>query len=319
MNWRLKALIQKFLSHAPGGQRVNSRLQQYLGGLRNVESNVDTKVRADWLVLVDHMQTLSTPLSDRVFLEIGTGWFPTLPVCFILTGASKCMTYDLSRLLDFRLTQRMLGRLESHLKEISRKTGVGEEALRDRLSEMREASSLEDFLRRSQIEYHAPADASATSLPDASVDVVFSNSVLEHVTAEALDALMRETRRLLRPDGIAMHSVNCGDHYAYFDRKLSPINYLRYSESAWRLWNNSIQYQNRLRPDDFLASAQRAGLEVVLNRQRPRPELLATFDSMKVAPAFRGYSREQLCTTSVDFVATIPSAGNAAAVSSTAA
>ena len=306
MNWRAKGLIQQVLSRVPGGQRLNSLLQQRLGGLKNVSSNVDTKVRADWLVLVDHLQRLSWPLEGCRYVEIGTGWYPTLPVCFHLVGAATCHTYDLSRLADAELTKRMLARLAVHLEQISAKTGVSQELLQERLVRLQQAADFNEFCSRAGIEYHAPADATVTTLPAGSVDVVFSNSVLEHVTKDALDGLMHETRRILRPGGLAVHSVNCGDHYAYFDRTVSPINYLRYTESHWKLWNNDLQYQNRLRPDDFLASAQRAGLELVLNMQRPRPELLAKFESLRIAPEFRHYSREQLCTTSVDFVGRAP-------------
>ena len=96
-----------------------------------------------------------------------------------------------------------------------------------------------------------------------------------------------------------------GDHYAYFDRRLTPIHYLRFRERTWRIWNNGLQHQNRLRPDDFLELAEREGLQIVLNRQ-PRPELLARFEELPIAPEFRHYPRAQLCTTSVDFVARAP-------------
>ena len=38
--------------------------------------------------------------------------------------------------------------------------------------------------------------------------------------------MMREAFRVLRPGGLSIHSVNCADHYAYFDHNVSPINYL---------------------------------------------------------------------------------------------
>src|SRR3546814_19932839 len=41
------------------------------------------------------------------------------------------------------------------------------------------------------IDYHAPADAASTALGDGEVDVVFSNSVLEHVPAAALDTMSK--------------------------------------------------------------------------------------------------------------------------------
>jgi hypothetical protein len=302
VDWRIKGLIQKVLSVAPGGRHLNNALQ-FRGGVKSFEANVDTKVQADWLVLVDHMQALDFPIQGRAFLEIGTGWYPTLPVCFHVAGAASCHSYDLTRLLDFERTRSMVARLEVHLPTIAAKLGIPESALRQRWTKLMDARAVDDFLARAGIEYRAPADATATGLPDGSVDVVFSNSVLEHVERSALDALMKETRRLLRPGGIAVHSVNCGDHYAYFDRLITQIHYLRFSEAQWRLWNNDLQYQNRLRANDFIDSARRAGLEIVLNRQRPRAELLERFEEFPIASEFRHYSRDQLCTTSVDFVA----------------
>jgi SAM-dependent methyltransferase len=307
VDWRIKGLIQKVLAALPAGSRLNSALQLRMGGLRQFDRNVDTKVCDDWLVLASHMQELAIPIQGRVFVEVGSGWYPTLPVCFHLAGASRCLTFDLHRLMDWALTRRMLERLERHLPRISAQLKIDEPVLRDRLAKLRQARDMQDFLQRAGIEYRAPADATRTGMPDASVDVFFSNSVLEHVPGPVIADLMRETRRVLAPGGIALHSVNCGDHYAYFDRRITQMNYLRYSAAQWWIWNNDLQYQNRLRADDFLKLARDAGMDVVLNHQRPRPELLQAFDSFPVAREFRHYSREQLCTTSIDFVARIAS------------
>ncbi len=303
MDWRVKGIIQKLLSWMPGGSHLNSRLQLRMGLLRKFEANVDTKVCGDWLVLVAHMQELSIPIQGRTFVEVGSGWYPTLPVCFYLAGADRCHTMDLYRHMDWALARRMLDRLAIHVPQIAAQLGVDAGQIRERLAGLQQATSLDDMLGRARIEYHAPADATRTGLPDHSVDVVYSNSVLEHVPGPVIANLMAESRRILRPGGIVLHSVNCGDHYAYFDQRVTQMNYLRYSSAGWWLWNNDLQYQNRLRADDFLELARDANLEVILNKQRPRPELLASFDSFPVAPEFRRYSREQLCTTSIDFVA----------------
>ena len=100
-----------------------------------------------------------------------------------------------------------------------------------------------------------------------------------------------------------MHSANCGDHYAYFDRGITQINYLAYPENKWRRWNNELLYQNRLRPSDFLRMAESAGLRVILQKSNPRPELLVQLGDMPIAPEFRSYPKEQLASTSIDFVA----------------
>jgi hypothetical protein len=102
---------------------------------------------------------------------------------------------------------------------------------------------------------------------------------------------------------LAVHCVNCGDHYAYFDQNITAINYLQYSSSEWRLWNNDLLFQNRLRPQDFLQIAGQAGFSILTVKQKPNPKLLAGLASMKVADDFAKYSLGELASTSLDFVA----------------
>lgn len=160
------------------------------------------------------------------------------------------------------------------------------------------------MLERAGISYHAPGDATQTGLPDRSVDLVFSNSVLEHVPVSVLQAMMQEAQRILRPGGLALHNVNCGDHYAYFDRSITPIHYLRYTEAQWRWWNNNILYQNRLRAIDFIQASERAGLRVVLDTHHGRADLLQRLPQLPIATQFQHYAADELCCTSLDFAAT---------------
>jgi hypothetical protein len=104
---------------------------------------------------------------------------------------------------------------------------------------------------------------------------------------------------VLRSGGVAIHAVNCADHYAYFDRKITFINYLAYSERQWRLWNNEFQYVNRLRPRDFVAMAVNTGFDVRLRKVRIRRELKPALETMALAPEFRHYDPDELCATSV--------------------
>ncbi|MGH9888950.1 MAG: class I SAM-dependent methyltransferase [bacterium] len=155
---------------------------------------------------------------------------------------------------------------------------------------------------RGVIDYRAPADASRTDLPPGSLDVVFSNSVLEHVPGGVIAACFREAKRLLRPGAVVFHSVNCGDHYAYFDRSIDQLHYLQYSESAWAKWNNAFLYQNRLRAVDLTGMAKRAGFVIEIDTSRPHPDRLRQLDAIRIDPYFARYSRDQLAITSIDFV-----------------
>jgi SAM-dependent methyltransferase len=303
MNWRVKGVIQGVLSRLPGGGMVNDCLQTTLGDLRDFETNVDTKVVADWLVLVDYMRELGVSVQNLDYLEVGTGWYPALPMCYALAGARSCRTYDVTRHLNPKMTFRMLRRMEHHLPAIAAASARPLAEIQAAYESLRHGKTTEELLRTARIEYLAPRDAAASGLPAASVDVVFSNSVLEHVPPDAILRLMQESRRILRKGGLAIHSANCGDHYAYFDRGITAANYLTYSSRQWSKWNNRLLYQNRLRPADFLAFAEQSGLRIVLEKSTPNSALLSLLPSLAIAPEFRHHPPEQLATTSIGFVA----------------
>lgn len=301
MHWRCKGLIQKFLSVLPGGVWANDFLQRKWGGLRDFHSHVRMRV-SDWCILAAHLPRLGLELESDCF-EIGTGWVPILPICFSLAGARRCYTFDLHRHLDPRLTFQMLPILEQHLPAIATASRCPISSIAAAYQQLRSARNLDDLLRRARIEYSAPADAASTHLPTNSIDIVFSNCVMEHVPRHTIAQIMQESARILRPGGVSLHSVNCGDHYAYIDPTITQINYLTYPDRRWRFWNNHLLYQNRLRPSDFVNLAEQAGLLIAMNQYRANPQLLKTLPSMSIAPEFRRHPPEQLCSTSVTFAA----------------
>ena len=185
MNWRVKGIVQKVLSSVPFGTAANDVLQKSVGGLRNFDAQVAGKVE-DWKIFVDHLATLGMRPRGLRFFEIGTGWFPTLPLCFSLAGAASCATFDLSRHMNPRLTRKLLARLESYLGLIAHAAGRPLEEVASDYRRLAGAASLSELLERARIHYHAPADATRTPLGSGSVDVVFSNSVLEHVPPDGL-------------------------------------------------------------------------------------------------------------------------------------
>ncbi|MBU1043282.1 MAG: class I SAM-dependent methyltransferase [Candidatus Omnitrophica bacterium] len=303
MNWRQKGILQNILSVVPFGTALNDLLQIKWGGLRDIDSAVEEKFFNDWLVFCSLMKEIDLPIQELVFFEVGTGWFPVLPFCFSLAGAKKCLTYDINRHMNAQLTFKMVSIISRFSKEISNVSLRQSLMIESYCQQYLGSADLHKLLEQARIEYHAPADATKTGLASESVDVLFSNSVLEHVPSQVIFKLMEESYRVLRKKGIIMHSVNCGDHYAYFDKNITPINYLRYSESDWKFWNNALQFQNRLRPIDFVESAKKAGFEILLYKYKPKPDLLNIVSSLKIAREFHNYSIDQICSTSVDFVA----------------
>jgi SAM-dependent methyltransferase len=304
MNWRVKGMIQKMLGYVPAGEDIHHWLQMRGGGLANFARECDVRVD-DWRLMAGHLGAVNVPIAGSRFIEMGTGWYPTLPFALFLAGAKQVITIDLNRHVRPELVVALGDRLGEHIALIADKgkrpaaeVGKAHEALRDALHR---GASIEDATGGA-VEYRAPGDASDTGLPDGSIDVFFSNSVLEHVPADVIAACFAEARRVLRPGGITFQSVNCGDHYAYVDKRIHQLNYLQYSDAAWEKWNNRFLYQNRLRAIDFVRMAKDAGFAIELDTSRASAERLRQLDTLRVAREFDKYTREQLAMTSVDFV-----------------
>ena len=305
MDWRVKGLLQKGLSLTPGGVRLNTRLQHVLGNLRDFDGHVAGKI-SDWATTMGYLSNVGFRVSGARLMEIGTGWHPALPLCFILAGARSIATFDIVRLLGETETFRLLDNLDMHIPKIADLAGENSATVRERLMELRRSRNLNELLGKSRIEYYAPADGRATGLKPDSFDLVYSNSVLEHVPREVIRGLMEESFRVLKPGGLVLHNVGCNDHYAFFDKSISFVNFLQYGEREWKLWNNPIQFQNRLRAPEFVDLATQAGFELISKKAHVRPGTLEALVSLRVAPQFDRFSRDEIAATSVDFIGRKP-------------
>jgi SAM-dependent methyltransferase len=99
---------------------------------------------------------------------------------------------------------------------------------------------------------------SLRELPDASVDWIFSQSVLEHVRRRDFAATLAECRRVLAPGGAFTNHVDLKDHLG------GALNNLRFSHRVWEseFFARSGFYTNRIRYAEMLALFRAAGFEV---------------------------------------------------------
>lgn len=95
-------------------------------------------------------------------------------------------------------------------------------------------------------------------IPSRSVDLVWSQAVVEHIRERDLDAVLRETRRVLRDGGVATHRIDLRDHLG------GGLNHLRFGARFWESeWvARSGFYTNRLRHSELVARCRRAGFAV---------------------------------------------------------
>jgi SAM-dependent methyltransferase len=96
------------------------------------------------------------------------------------------------------------------------------------------------------------------TLPDQSVDLIFSQAVLEHVRKKEMVETFREIHRILKPEGCSTHVIDLKDHLQ------SSLNSLRFNEEFWEspFVSNSGFYTNRLRFNDYMSLFSTSGFQV---------------------------------------------------------
>lgn len=298
-SWVGKALAQKALSKL-GLLPAYYALQRLGGRLKGFHPSS----RAEYAAKLYQDVAPHRHVEGAAILEIGTGWVPVVPLLLHLMGAKRIITVDLNRHLQAELTLQVVPLLADCLEELQRRCGVSTRIMRTRLQSLLAAESVEDLFSRAGIEYRAPADAANTKIETGTIDIVYSNLVLEHVPQEVLLDIHSESLRLLAPDGVIWHNVDYSDHYATTRQHLSPINMLRYSERFWSLvGQNDILYQNRMRRSQHAALFAAVGLEEVSRVDSKTPSIRdALARGFRLDPAYAGFPPSELEVVASRFV-----------------
>jgi cyclopropane fatty-acyl-phospholipid synthase-like methyltransferase len=308
MHWRIKGVMQKVLGVLPKGDLLHFHLQRRFGGLKDFAREFDIKM-SDWSIMIRRLADAGVTMPGKRLFEIGSGWYPTFPLACYLAGAQRVTTVDLTRHMRTELLLACAQRLGDFIDSIARDVDVDPATVRQRHEQLLDALNQGRDLASATaqvVDYRAPTDATRTGLPANSYDCIFSNSVLEHVPPAVIDAMYVEAMRILDDCGVMFHSVNCGDHYAYVDRNIDQLHYLRYSDAQWSFWDNAFLYQNRMRAHEFVERAEAAGFDILLNTAKATELRLAQLAAIPVHARFAAIPAERLCITSVDFIARKP-------------
>lgn len=120
--------------------------------------------------------------------------------------------------------------------------------------------TLDDILQACHGEYWTQGVTSWSFIPDASVDLVFSQAVLEHIRKHEFLPLQQACYRVMKSGAMASHRVDLRDHLG------GALNNLRFNESTWEsdLFTCSGFYTNRIQMREMLTIFESAGFDVDL-------------------------------------------------------
>lgn len=268
MDWRLKALAFRALE-LPGGAHAHYFLQRHV--TRNWprrDATLDALAGIARRVVADYRAVKgSIPVS---VLEVGAGRDLAVPIALRGLGVQKVVSCDIERLAKLDLIQHAANRLGGRFE------------------------TWED-LSRNGIDYRAPY---CVGDDGTRVDCSCSNEVLEHVPPDQLAVLLKALRAVTT--GLTTHSIDYSDHYARSDKKVSRLNFLRFSDSEWKPFNSGKQYVNRLRHSDYLQMFREAGF-TILEESSVASEPPA---DLKIAEQFRRYEPPDLFAIKGRIIAT---------------
>jgi SAM-dependent methyltransferase len=231
---------------------------------------------------------------------------------FWINGQQQCDTFDVAPLLKRELFFQTLQQLSANPSALTPQPATaGKRAeVSDRLRRLHNSSlvapSVANTLHQCGIRYHPQHDAASTSLPDGSVDLVFSNVVLEHVPVTDVHRLFAEARRILRPNGYMAHLIDPSDHFSHGDAAISPVNFLRFSARQFARYNTSFMFQNRLRAGRWRELIEQHGFAIDIWDCVVNQQALDRIAELPLDRDFLGVDPEDLCTTAVWVVARRP-------------
>ena len=200
-------------------------------------------------------------LALQEILEIGSGWYPVIPLMMHVAGAKLIHLTDVEPWLDRQTLLDAVNFLLDRKSDLAARLGV-ESTLIERSLTVAGEGSLASMLQQLGMTYSAPFHPERSSLK---VDAIVSHTVLEHIPRDILASLFHWFCHCLRPSGLVSHGIDNSDHRANFDKSLSRLDFLRYSDAGWRLLSIG-DYTNRLRHHDYKEMLECHGFEICFER-----------------------------------------------------
>ncbi len=225
------------------------------------------------------------PIRGVTYLDVGCGSISPFSRMFahLMAGASRAACLELDPIQDIAGAVRMLSRIAAAVAVepatvFAGLPVVGHECLAN-VSDFdlaRLAHGDPGGVNLDRLIY-LQRSASDTGLPDASVDVVVSNSVLEHLPDP--ETTIAELARITKPGGHAMHGIDVADHRWYGTPSLHRLDFLSIASK-----DRILHACNRLRLVDFEGLFDKYGFKILVRMPNPPIEIPAELRQRLVEP-----------------------------------
>lgn len=301
MNWTIKAITQKVISILPFSNQINFLFQRYLTVGKDLPASflVDRINHAN-THLESFMKLSPIPIEQVSILEIGTGWYPIVPIVCFLSGSNDIVTADIRKLYSRQSVNQTIRAFltlyyNNSLVELIptiqlNRVAVLELALKEK--------NVSKKLKLLQISTTLCKHNNYT-IGSGSKDLIISNNTFQCVKKDQLNKLLSEVCRMGKPNSVMCVAIDLTDEFSHFDRSISNYNFLKFSETQWRLISNRLNSPNRLRYSDY---QKRISLHFRIVNENLIQGEAQELECIQVHKMFSGYPISDLLVKHVYFV-----------------
>jgi hypothetical protein len=291
------AFALKMFSLSPGTKKLYRFLGNTVGQERRVQAGLPASYvdRARWIVSLFGKYNLAR--EGARFLELGTGWVHWESTVLRLFYDAEATLFDV-------WDNRQLEALKAYFSEFRdvfdnefKNLSIKPEQARDLLNVIISVESFTELYNLLGFQYVVEPTGSLHNLERQAYDACFSYNVFEHIDRAIVSDYIKDLFMLLKPGGYSFMHIDIRDHLAYYDRKVSGKNYLKYSDQAWeRFFANDVQYFNRIQRQEWLTLFRQAGFEIVEEESQFLPV------QVKINEQYQTLDRQDLECTGMDLV-----------------
>lgn len=293
--WVLKAVVQKGISFLPMRDKINLWFQKNITkGVFLDDDHFNYKIKH----ASDHIRIFKKNpayrIEDSVVMEIGTGWYPIVPISLFLSGVHKILSIDLNSYLtkdsllttiDMFIRKHQQGELDDLIEMDHERWNI--------MLNLKEESNLtiNQMCERLHLETKV-GDLSQQGTISQKVEFICSNNTFEHIYPQFLSGILKNCKSIMKSGGTMSHFIDMSDHFAHFDKSINVYNFLKFSKKRWQLIDNSIQPQNRMRLRDFKNLYHE--LEIPISEEVIWPYNAELLKTITIHPEYSTYSEEEL-------------------------
>lgn len=194
---------------------------------------------------------------DGMAVIVGSGQMPWTSLRFLAEGWSRVVANDL-----MPVTQSFGSQMLGDLAEILSSIGQPEQG-QELLSNLGRRPNTNDLYSLDALTVLSEVPIEEANIADDCVDLIFSVSVLEHVSNPP--AVYAAFRRMMKRGGLMYHSIDLRDHRSFAD----PFAFLTMSRHEY----STIATENRLRVTEHLSLLAEHGFEVIKTQFQWSPVL----------------------------------------------